>query len=223
MRFLKGRDALISFFRPDDIAIAAEVCRTFVIDNGAFSAWRSGNPVEDWFPYYQFVEHWSRNPRFQWALIPDVIDGTEEENDDLLAEWPFDHFGVPVWHLHESLDRLERLVQTWPIVAFGSSGEWRTPGTEEWFERMVEAMQVACDDDGYRRTALHGLRMLDPEIFSKFPFSSADSTNVAVNGQRKAKQVGCSTLLGQLILAERIESQQSAERWKPRIPQQRLF
>lgn len=223
MRFLKNRDALVSFYRPDDIAIAAEVCRSFVIDNGAFSAWRTGSPVEDWDPYYRFVEQWSRNPRFEWALIPDVIDGSEEANDDLLAEWPFDKFGVPVWHLHESLDRLERLIAIWPIVAFGSSGEWRTPGTEEWFERMGQAMEVACDENGHRRAAFHGLRMLDPDIFTQFPFTSADSTNVAVNGQRKAKQVGCSIFLGQLILAERIESQQSATVWKARSVQSRLF
>jgi len=223
MRFLKGRDALISFFRPDDIALAAEVCRTFVLDNGAFSAWKSGNAVRDWNPYYEFLNRWSRNPRFSWALIPDVINGSEQENDDLLAEWPFETFGVPVWHLHESLQRLERLVLTWPIVAFGSSGNFSVPGTEAWFERMNYAMQVACDENGYRRASFHGLRMLDTNIFTQFPFSSADSTNVAVNGQRKAKQVGCSTYLGQLILAERIESFQSADRWKHRSVQQKMF
>jgi len=43
-------------------------------------------------------------------------------------------------------------------------------------------MEVCCDADGMPKTKLHGLRMLDPVIFSHMPLSSADSCNVARNG-----------------------------------------
>ena len=46
---------------------------------------------------------------------------------------------------------------------------------------MGQAMRVVCDDMGRPICKLHGLRMLDPAIFTKFPFSSADSTNIARN------------------------------------------
>jgi hypothetical protein len=45
-RFLKNRHALISFFRPEDIGTAAEVCQSFCIDNGAFSAWKQNKPMK---------------------------------------------------------------------------------------------------------------------------------------------------------------------------------
>ncbi|WP_235592044.1 MULTISPECIES: hypothetical protein [Pseudomonas] len=35
-RFLAGRHALVPFPRQDDMGIVAEVCQSFVFDNGAF-------------------------------------------------------------------------------------------------------------------------------------------------------------------------------------------
>ena len=179
-RFLKGRHALIPFPRPEDLGVSLSVCQTVVVDNGAFSAWKSGNPVTDWFPYYEWLETFYRHPAFQWAIIPDVIDGDEDDNDILLDEWPSNIEGVPVWHLHESLDRLARLL-LWPRIAFGSSGEYHQPGSPKWERRMIEAMEVCCDENGMMKTKVHGLRMADPRIATRFPFASVDSTNVAQN------------------------------------------
>lgn len=221
-RFLSGRHALVPYGRHEDIGTASEVCQTFVIDNGAFSAWVSGNPITDWNGYYAFVEEWMRHPAFEWAVIPDVIDGDESANDELLAEWPFEETGVPVWHLHESLERLSRLVLSFNRVALGSSGEFAQPGTESWWERMSEAMEVACDECNRPKTKLHGLRMLDPEIFTRLPLASADSTNATRNGNRKASQVGCNTLTGMTIIADRIETFQSAPKWESTALQNRF-
>ena len=216
-RFLAGRHALSPFPRHEDIGTASEVCQSFVLDNGAFSAWRAGEPITDWQPYYEWVDEWRRHPAFDWAIIPDVIDGSEDDNNALLAEWPFAECGVPVWHLHESIGRLEYLAATYPRIALGSSGEWRDPGTREWWQRMHAAIDAICDEQLRPITKLHGLRMLDTEIFSRLPLSSADSTNAAVNGSRKSKQCGCNTLTGQTIIADRIESHQSAACWTPRV------
>ena len=221
-KFLRSRHALIPFGHSQDVAIAAKVCKSFVIDNGAFSAWRSGEPIRDWRSYYDFVERWRRHQAFAWAIIPDVIDGDEESNDDLLAEWPFSECGVPVWHLHESLERLDRLCRSYDRVALGSSGEFSAPGNEGWWERIGEAMALICDDDGWPRAKLHGLRMLDPQIFESLPLSSADSTNAVRNGNRKAVECHTSTLWGMSIIADRIEQHQSAA-WVPRNVQTKLF
>lgn len=220
-RFLSGRHAFISFARPEDIGTAAEVCQSFAIDNGAFTSWKSGEPIEDWSEYYDFCEHWHRHPGFDWAVIPDVIDGDEGENDALLNEWPSHIEGVPVWHLHESLDRLNRLM-TWPRVALGSSGEWPTPGTVKWWDRINEAMSVSCNQDGYPRSKLHGLRMLNPAIFSQLPLSSADSTNAVRNSSLHLRfgqycPPNASTRMS--IIAERVEAYQSAAFWSIRSTQ----
>jgi hypothetical protein len=178
--FLSGRHALVPFTYPDDIGIVADVCQSFVLDNGAFTIWRSGGKL-DVNGYIEWCKEWYRHPGFDWALIPDVIDGNEHDNDELLSLWPSEIEGVPVWHLHESFERLKRLANKYRVVALGSSGQYKSPGTQNWWSRMSEALSICCDEFGRPICKLHGLRMLDPEIFSKIPLSSADSTNAVVN------------------------------------------
>lgn len=210
------RHAFVSFEYPDQIAFAAEVCQSFALDNGAFSVWKRGATL-DVKGYVQFVKEWERHPGFDWALIPDVIEGTEQENDrmfglyrdaggDLLR-------GVPVWHLHESYERLARLCRTFPRVALGSSGEWAEVGTKSWWQRMGGAMDFICDADGRPPCKLHGLRMLNPTIYSQLPLASADSTNVAQNHGRERKRYALSAAMGALAIVDRIEHHASAPRW----------
>lgn len=212
-RFLQGRHALVPYPRRDDMGPVADFCQSFIFDNGAFSAWRKGRPVTDWTPYYQWCEEWRRHPGFDWALIPDVITGDEAENDALVAEWPPHIRGVPVWHLHEGIERLVRLGHEWDTVALGSSGEWKTPGTPEWRERMHDAMAALCDAQGRPPCRLHGLRMLNPRIFKNLPLSSADSTNAAVNanGQRwDGPYAPASAWQRATVIADRVEAHNSA-------------
>lgn len=214
-RFLAGRHALVPFPRQDDLGIVAEACQSFCFDNGAFSVWKRGG-VLDVDGYTRWVDDWRHHPGFDWALIPDVIDGDEKANDELLERWPVHLPGVPVWHLHESLERLQRLASTWRTVALGSSGQWRTPGTEAWWKRIGTAMDAICDDHGRPLCRLHGLRMLDPQIFSRLPFASADSTNAAVNGGSVSRfGMYCPPTAGQraAVIADRIESHNSASTW----------
>ena len=63
VRALANRDAMVSFYRPDQIKTIAEVCRSFVLDNGAFSAWRKGEPIEDWSKFYDWVEKWMKRTK----------------------------------------------------------------------------------------------------------------------------------------------------------------
>ena len=220
-RFAMGRHFLIPFGRQEDLPTIAEAAVGFCFDNGAFSAWRAGHPIKDWQPYYKWCREWCRHPGFDFAVIPDVIDGTEKDNDALLKEWerwawhPWQVQGVPVWHLHESFDRLRRLAVSsrWSKIAFGSSGEYATPSSDKWWDRISEAMGVVTDSDGVPYTKLHGLRMMDPNIFTRFPFASVDSTNVAQNkGGSRMYSAPHSAALAELI-ASRIEAHNSAATW----------
>lgn len=181
IRAFKGRHAMVSFEDPRQIEIAAEICQSVVLDNGAFSAWRQGKPY-DFAGYYEWAGKWLRHPCVEWAIIPDIIDGDEEANERLVGEWPYGNLGVPVWHLHEGLARLKWLCRGWwPRVALGSSGDYATVGDQKWWDRIAQAMRVICDGAGQPGIKLHGLRMLDPVIYSHLPFASADSCNVARN------------------------------------------
>lgn len=224
-RFFRGRHAMVSFAYAQgrsQLPILAEICQSFALDNGAFTAWKRGEPVTDWNAFYQWVEEWALHPGFDWALIPDVIDGDEDANDWLIDEWPFaESSGVPVWHLHESIGRLQRLCASWQRVALGSSGEFADVGSRRWWQRMSEALGLVCREDGFPPTKLHGLRMLNPAIFAAVPLSSADSTNVAKNmgldNRWTGPYVPISPDIRALVIADRIEGQVAASRWDKTI------
>lgn len=214
-KFLKGRHALVSFAYQQSMPIVANACQSFVLDNGAFSAWTKGFTM-DVKGYIYWVEKWHKHPGFDWALIPDVIDGDENANDELIDRWPKSMRGVPVWHLHESMERLQRLASEWSVVAIGSSGQWKSPGTDAWWARMALVMDAVCDDLGRPMCRLHGLRMLDPKIFSELPLSSADSTNAGVNaGSIKRFGMYPPPTAGQRaeVIASRIEASNSSAVW----------
>lgn len=209
-----ARHAFVSFAATQQMALAADVTQSFALDNGAFTFWKQGVETR-WSNYYDWVNVWRRHPGFDWAVIPDVIEGSEAENDALADKWPFPrHQGAVVWHVNESIDRLKRLASEWPRVCIGSSGEWDVSTPRRFLGRAYQAIGAICDGDSRPICKLHGLRMLNPAIFSKLPLSSADSTNVARNigidsawkgtYQPKSKETRAH------ILVERIESFNSA-------------
>lgn len=218
-----GGHAFVSFNSPGQLGVAAQVCQSFAVDNGAFSAWRSGNPIIDWSAFYAWAADAKLIPSCDFAVVPDVIDGGEADNDALLEEWPFPRwFGAPVWHMHESFERLERLASEWMRVCIGSSGEFAQVGTDAWWQRIGQAMRVVCDDDGRPMCKLHGLRMLDPQVFGRLPFASADSTNIGRNIGIDQKWRGTYTPPTKearaAILRARIEAQNAPARWNYEVP-----
>jgi hypothetical protein len=219
MAMWQARHAMVSFANPDLISLAAEICQSFALDNGAFSFWKGGDKP-DWDAYYTWVDLWGHHPSCDFIVIPDVIDGTEHDNDLLLDHWFLNRFrvqGVPVWHLHEDLGRLRSLSFRFDRIALGSTAEYATVGTMEWWARIADAMKEICDDEGRPRCKLHGLRMLNPAIFSYLPLSSADSSNVARNiGLDKKWDTPYSPRSREvraLVLADRIERHAAAARW----------
>lgn len=216
-RFLAGRHALVPFSAPGDLPVVMDVCASFVLDNGAFTVWKRGGTL-DVEGYYRWVDDVRHHPGFDWALMPDVIDGTWQENLNLNARWPFPHgTGVPVWHLHDPPDVLAHLSRVYNRVALGSSGQWATPGTEGWWRRVAEAMGAVCGPLGGKPYCkLHGLRMLDPAIFTRLPLASADSTNAVRNSNlagRFGTYVPPSQAARMAVIADRIEAHQSAAVW----------
>lgn len=215
-----GTHAMISFARPDQVTLATEIAHSFALDNGAFSAWKA-NHKTNWNDYSKWVQEWRQHPGFDFALIPDEIEGSEQDNDELIR-WFLAHghtatYLCPVWHMHESVSRLRRLVVDWPRVAIGSSGQFAEVGTMHWWLRIAQAMEIACDENGRPRTRLHGLRQMDPTVFSHIPYSSVDSTMIARTIGRDHQWAGTyqpmTRRMRAAVLRERIEFHASAVRW----------
>lgn len=224
VKAVEAGHAFVSFAHSDQLGVAADVCQSFAIDNGAFSAWKRGEPVRNWAPFYEWAGACKRIPSCDFAVVPDVIDGSEADNDALLAEWPLPRwFGAPVWHMHESLDRLDRMASAWPRICIGSSGEFATIGTTAWWGQIARVMRVVCNDDGEPLVRLHGLRMLNPEIFTRLPFASADSTNIGRNIGIDQAWRGTYTPPTKesraQVMRSRIESQNAPRRWAFSIPE----
>ncbi|MFM5187458.1 hypothetical protein ACET9E_04145 [Aeromonas caviae] len=212
----KGRHAFISYANHHQLALASEITQSFALDNGAFTFWKTGRPI-DWAGYYQFVEKWKRHPRFDFAIIPDVIDGGEKGNDELLAAWPHGKIvGVPVWHMNESDERFIRLCRHYPRVAIGSCGEYDIKYHKKCVQRLKDVIRHVVDAEGYPTAKLHMLRGLNQAVFKHLPFASADSTNVARNIGLDSAWKGTykpqSKETRAAILVERIESINSASK-----------
>lgn len=209
----RGRHAFVSFAHTGQLGLASEICQSFALDNGAFTFWKTGKEI-NWSSYYEFIKKWKNHPRCDFAIIPDVIGAGETENDRLIDEWPHGDFGVPVWHMDESNERLVKLANDWPRVAIGSCGEYDVKYPKKCVEKLKDSISNIVDSNGYPITKLHGLRMLNKNIFRHIPLSSADSTNVARNiGIDKAWKGAYSPQSKETrasILVERIESFNSA-------------
>jgi hypothetical protein len=176
-----GHHAFVSYAHPGQVELAAAVTRSFALDNGAFSMWKADKPT-DWPGFYRWAAEWLEHPGCDWAVIPDVIGGSEDENDRLVADCPLDPArAVPVWHLNESIDRLVRLAEGFPRVALGSCAEYDVARPSACLGRLYEVLPAIADAEGRPLVELHGLRMLNRAILTRAPLASADSTNVARN------------------------------------------
>ena len=81
---------------------------------------------------------------------------------------------------------------------------------------MEKVMETVTDEQGRPKAKLHGLRMLNPKVFTKLPLSSADSANAATNGgsiDRFGIYKPISKVQRQVIIADRIENSNSAAIW----------
>lgn len=206
---MAGRNFCVSFAtcrgRPTMVQRALEIGQSIMWDNGAFTFFTQGRGTwlqMDRKPLYEWLETYLAHPH--WAVIPDVIDGSVEDQIQLLVEWPFSrNLGAPVWHLAAPLDWLLLLADSYPRICLGSSGAYWNVGGDDWARRMDEVFDYL---HAKRRhpPQIHGLRML-AQVGKRWPLASADSVNVARNFRRNELKPCC--------MAQQIDNIQSPGRW----------
>ena len=206
---LAGKNLLVSHAYPSPVYSAHEIAQTVLLDNGAFSAWKSGKAT-NWAAFYDWCDRWFVCST-TWAIIPDVIDGGEDAQDALIKQWPHGKRGAPVWHLDEPISRLLRLCDEWERVCLGSAGEFSVVGNDRWHHRMTDAFNQIAKRHKWM-PHLHGLRMQG--VGYLYPFGSVDSADIARNQNRPQNTIP--------KMAERLDRVQPKIGWTPLPLQQEL-
>lgn len=208
---MAGKNFCVSFADPRDADWCATHGQSVMWDNGAFSLFTQGKQV-DWHRFYDWVE--TRLSPVNWAIVPDVIDGDIDANYALAEQWPFDTSNAcVVWHMHEPVEHIGRLLDLgFGKVAFGSSGQYWEVGGPTWERRADEAFNFISQRGPL--PWVHMLRGLDL-CGDRWPFSSADSVNVARNYKDR--------LVCPERMARRIDSVQCPTSWDVRATQQDFF
>tara|TARA_Y100000114_G_scaffold27057_1_gene22737 strand:+ start:902 stop:1594 length:693 start_codon:yes stop_codon:yes gene_type:complete len=180
---MAGKHFCVSFYNPQDAKLCLEIGQSVMWDNGAFSCYKNKTKLK-YKNYYKWLEDKLGHPH--WCVIPDVIDGSIAEQKKLLLQFPYPaELSAPVWHIALDLDYLYFLLDRYPKVCFGSSGDYWNVGSIKWSERIDYIFNQLAKK--FRHLPyIHMLRGMSLGG-SKYPFASADSVNVARNFKDQKK------------------------------------
>lgn len=208
---LAGKHFCVSFADPRDADWCLVHAQSVMWDNGAFTQFTKGKLV-NWEEFYAWLEPRLGHPH--WAVVPDVIDGTVEQNLNLIKQWPLPkNLSAVVWHMNEPISHLLHLLDLgFSKICFGSSGAYWQVGSEIWERRCDEAFNAIS-----QRGSLPWVHMLRGLALSgdRWPFASADSVNVARNYK--------DTKICAERMARRIDAVQCPIKWAQRPKQQELL
>jgi hypothetical protein len=207
---MAGRMFCVSYAAPSDLRTCLRIGQSVMLDNGAFSTYTRGAKF-DRDGFYRWIEPHLAHPH--WAVVPDEIGGTVEQQRAMVATWPYrKEYGAPVWHLGLPLEYLFDLCNDWPRACLGSSGDYWQVGGSAWRGRMDQTFNALIRQFG-RVPWLHGLRMLG-QAEGPWPLASADSTNVGRNFKDGVICADC--------MAMRIDSINPPTLWTERLIQEEL-
>lgn len=210
---MAGKHFCVSFANPNDAEWCMSNGQSVMWDNGAFTLYTK-EKIPDWNKFYAWVEPRIGHPH--WAVVPDVIGGSVDQNMGLIKQWPHPkEFSALVWHMDEPISHLMDLLDFgFSKICFGSSGKYWQVGSDNWARRADEAFNELSKKGSI--PWIHMMRGLSI-CGDKWPFASADSTNVARNFKNHGNEV-CPERM-----ARRIDSIQCPIRWTNREPQPSLF
>lgn len=197
---LAGENFCVSFADPRQAERVLELQNPdgmLLLDNGAFSHWRKGKGRIDRAAFFDWANDLQSydGGACAVAVIPDVIEGDEEQNWLEAAIAVRDMSWYPerlafCWHMDDSLEQLTRAARLFNVVAIGSCAEYDVQKNRAaYLARLREASAVLDYVEHFhgRRPWVHlmrGVAVLEQAI----RFESADSTNVARNHCRTKGQ-----------------------------------
>jgi len=167
-----------------------------MLDNGAFTHWRQGKGQIDRVAYFAWANAAQARCSVAVAVVPDVIEGSEEANWMEAAYAVRQESRYPerlmfVWHMNDSLEQLERAARLFNFIAIGSCAQFDVQRNRKaYIARLRQAnatLNYVASFHG-RRPWVHLMRGL--AVYSAaIRFDSADSSNVARNHCRTKGKV----------------------------------
>lgn len=210
---MAGKHFCVSFADSRDADWCLANGQSIMWDNGAFSSYTKGNKFDE-NGFAEWVEPNLFHPH--WAIIPDKIDGSVEDQRQMLSRWTLPkQLSAPVWHIHLPTDWLVELCDKYERVCFGSSGEFWYTGTDKWRSRIDLAFNE-LEKRGMKNW-IHMLRAMSAASKGHWPFASADSTNVARSFKKKGREK-CPE-----EMARKIDARQPKPNWKIIVEEQTEF
>jgi hypothetical protein len=188
---LRGGSFCVSFADPRDLDSCIQLQGEdgmLMLDNGAFSHWRAGKGQIDRNAFFAWANAAQDRCAVAVAVVPDVIEGSEEQNWLEAAYAVRELSDYPerlmfCWHMNDSLDQLERACRLFNFVAIGSCAEFDIQRDRQaYLARLREANHVINMVEAIykRRPWIHLMRGL-AVLKDAIRFQSADSTNIARN------------------------------------------
>jgi len=180
---MSGKNFCVSYTDTRDSDWCISNAQSIMWDNGAYSCYTQGKKF-DKEGYISWID--DKLYGANWAVIPDLIGGGVQDQKDYMQGWPYPkHLSAPVWHMHLPFDWLKELIDNYPRFCFGSSGEYWKVGSASWARRADQAWEI-IEGSGARPWVhmMRGLRLCK----ERWPFASADSTNVARNHKNKGRR-----------------------------------
>ena len=188
---LRGESFCVSFAAPAQIERVIPLQDKngmLMLDNGAFSIWKSGKGKVDQQAFFAWANQIQARCEVAVAVIPDVIEGSEEQNwieaGAAVHKWSaYPERLMFVWHMNDSVERLRDACLLFNFVAIGSCAEYDVQTKRAAYLERLRLVNAVADwtEFGYgRRPWIHLMRGLAvlPEVIR---FNSADSSNIARN------------------------------------------
>jgi len=195
---LAGESFCVSFADPRQLERCIELQDPdgmLLLDNGAFSHWKSGKGQIDREAFFDWANDAQRFCDVAVAVIPDVIGGSEEQNwaEAMLAVRYYSDCPERLmfcWHMNDSIDQLKRAALVFNFIAIGSCAEYDVQTNPKGYRARLRHASAVLDyvERFYgRRPWVHLMRGMAvlPKVIR---FDSGDSTNVARNHNRTQGQ-----------------------------------
>lgn len=142
------------------------------IDSGAFSADSQNKPIDVW-DYIQFI--YENHDQISTYVVLDVIGNAKEtwKNQEIMEGDGLSP--LPVYHIEDPIEYLYRCLE-YPYFALGGMAGGIGANPRKAF--LDKCFGIICDTpDNLPRCKVHGFGLAAPELITRYPFYTVDSSS----------------------------------------------